>query len=81
MLYFAGCDMLIDSGVTEIISPGFGVSTYPSSVECSWTITDPDQRELTLIFTKFHTEQNFDIVEVNLCRYHKKSQYTLNRQK
>jgi hypothetical protein len=55
-------------------SPGYGITSgtitdgsgdYPNSAYCQWTISS--QSEITLSFSEFNTESNYDYVYVNEC--------------
>lgn len=48
------------------MSPGYGITKYPNSINCDWTIDDPLQRNLSLVFNNnFDTEKGFDNVTVS----------------
>ena len=65
-VFSSGCNINIQSGYTTISSPGFGVAMYPSNVNCSWRISDPHSRALTLLFhPPFDTEPSMDVVRVS----------------
>ena len=60
----SGCSATLNTGHARIESPGFGVAEYPNNLDCSWRITDPKSRPLTLVFEEFDTESRRDIVQV-----------------
>ncbi|XP_052070613.1 uncharacterized protein LOC127709241 isoform X2 [Mytilus californianus] len=63
--YKTGCNNTILQGYARIMSPGYGITKYPNSINCDWTISDPLQRNLTLVFNNnFDTEKGFDNVTV-----------------
>lgn len=60
------------SNPTGNISDGVPLGDmYSASSSCTWTINTPEQMYITLNFTKFHTEQLYDVVtiEVSLGRH------------
>ena len=64
--YSIGCNNTIRNGYARIMSPGYGITKYPNSINCNWTIIDPEKRELTLVFDQFDTEKDYDNVTVYL---------------
>ncbi|XP_071132432.1 uncharacterized protein [Mytilus edulis] len=63
--YKTGCNNTILQGYARIMSPGYGITKYPNSINCDWTISDPLQRNLSLVFNNnFDTEKGFDNVTV-----------------
>ena len=63
--FLPGCDVTVKSGHAKVESPGYGVNNYPNNLNCSWTLVDPELRELSLICDpKFNTEQNADVLYV-----------------
>ncbi|XP_076073923.1 uncharacterized protein LOC143045353 isoform X3 [Mytilus galloprovincialis] len=63
--YKTGCNNTILQGYARIMSPGYGITKYPNSINCDWTIDDPLQRNLSLVFNNnFDTEKGFDNVTV-----------------
>ena len=60
-----GCNVIIREGYIQIESPSYGVDDYPNDLFCSWTINDPEQRDLTLVFEDFYTEPVFDTLSVS----------------
>ncbi|MBV6439983.1 MAG: hypothetical protein EPGJADBJ_01641 [Saprospiraceae bacterium] len=46
------------------VSDGSGASDYANDLNCSWTIAPPGASSVTLTFTAFETEDNYDFVRV-----------------
>lgn len=61
----SGCKNTIRNGYARIMSPGYGITKYPNSINCNWTIIDPEKRQLTLVFDQFDTEKDYDNVTVS----------------
>lgn len=49
---------------TGTFTDGSGPRDYHNSTTCMWMITPPDANELTLYFTAFNTEEEYDLVKV-----------------
>ena len=49
---------------TDDISDGSGPRDYHNNTTCMWMITPPDASEITLYFTLFDTEPEYDLVKV-----------------
>ncbi|CAH1795050.1 unnamed protein product, partial [Owenia fusiformis] len=63
--YWKGCDVSIIDAWGKIESPAYKVNNYPNSKDCSWTVSHPQGRALTVIWDPlFTTEKNFDVVQV-----------------
>ena len=54
--------MTADSG--EIISPGYGATTYPGIMDCSWRIIPQVGNSVRLTFTDLETEDSMDYLKV-----------------
>ncbi|XP_041364224.1 uncharacterized protein LOC121379643 [Gigantopelta aegis] len=66
LTYMSGCDVTVKSGHAKVESPGYGVNNYPNNLNCSWTLVDPELRELSLICDpRFNTEHNADVLNVH----------------
>ena len=46
------------------ITDGSGAANYNDETNCEWVITPPGATQITLTFTEFDTEQNYDVVTV-----------------
>lgn len=57
------------SGV--ILSPGWPES-YPNLQMCSWSVTVEKGYNVTITFESFHTEREFDVLEIFDGKKHKK---------
>ena len=59
-------------------SPGYkSGNQYPSNVQCNWFLAPIAQRETTLIIHSFHTELNYDTLQVNIHVNRTTSNYIL----
>ena len=64
MLCYPGCYLELNRSQGVISSPGFGYSSYPNNLACTWRITEPSGRVVDMMFHFLDTEKDFDIVTV-----------------
>ncbi|XP_053380812.1 uncharacterized protein LOC123562034 [Mercenaria mercenaria] len=63
--YQKGCDIRVHAGFGRISSPGFTARhEYPPKLYCTISKLDAGSKETTLLFDKFDTELNYDLVQV-----------------
>ena len=68
-LLFTGCDINIRADYGVLHSPGYkSGNQYPSSIHCNWFLAPIAQRETTLIIHSFHTEINYDTLQVKMFK-------------
>jgi hypothetical protein len=64
--YLPGCDIKVHASFGWISSPGFTAEhQYPPKLQCTISKLESGSQETTLLFKKFDTEQNYDLVQVH----------------
>ncbi|KAL5018820.1 hypothetical protein ScPMuIL_004542 [Solemya velum] len=63
--FSTGCNVVITQTAVVISSPGYGVSNYPNSIDCSWNFKSTRNQRVSLVFDDdFDTETRMDVVTV-----------------
>ncbi|XP_021360135.1 CUB and sushi domain-containing protein 1-like [Mizuhopecten yessoensis] len=63
--YKEGCDITINPANSgTIMTPGFKAGKYPRNVACSWELTAPTMKKLTLRTRSFNLYENVDYMKV-----------------
>ncbi|XP_076110499.1 uncharacterized protein LOC143079160 isoform X5 [Mytilus galloprovincialis] len=63
LAYREGCNFQIKSNAGTIFTPGFGVVNYPGVLQCFWSITSVNERQLRLQFNEYDVENAMDYLQ------------------
>ena len=61
-VYCSGLTSL--TAISDTFSDGSGPRNYHNLTTCMWNIKPPDASEITIYFTEFNTEEEFDLVKI-----------------